>query len=369
MLAEDVRSDVDMPPFHKAMMDGFAVVAADTRGTPVVLPLIEEIPAGRAPKKRVTRGSCSRIMTGAPMPRGADAVVQVEHTEPAEGGVRILRGVVRGKHVAPRGEDARRGRKVLSKGHVVRAAEIGILATVGRVKVRVYRRPTCAVLVTGDELVAPGRRPGPGQIRNSNGFSLSAQLREMGLEARDLGVAGDDRSVLRRKIRRGLKNDVLVLSGGISAGKWDLVIPSLEAEGVRRSVYQVLIKPGRPFFVGTKGRTRVFAMPGNPVSAFVIFEVFVLPFLRRMMGWRDAERPVRNLKLGEAVRKKLPRMQYLPARIENGTATPLTWHGSADLFALADADGFVIVPIRKSYRRGARVGVMMLESQRNSKSG
>lgn len=359
VLAEDAASDIDMPPFDKAMMDGYAVVAADTRRVPVDLDVIEEIPAGRAPARRVGPGRASRIMTGAPVPPGADAVVQVEHTE---GNVRILRGVRRAQNVARRGEDVRAGQVVLRRGALLRPAELGILAAAGCASPLVYRRVSVAVLVTGDELVPPESKPGPGQIRNSNAHSISAQLRQIGIEAEDLGVARDEEEDLRRKIRAGLERDALILSGGVSAGKWDLVIPVLEGEGVTRAVYQVKIRPGRPFFVGAKGDRRVFALPGNPVSTFVIFEVFVRPFLLRWMGRKDAERPVRRMKLLQPLGDKAERVQYLPARVRGDGVEPLEWHGSADLFALARAQGFVVVPIGKAFKKGAVVDVLMLDA-------
>lgn len=360
-LAEDVASDLDLPPFDKAMMDGFAVVAADTPGD---LEVVEEIPAGRAPTKTVRRGQAAKIMTGAPLPNGADAVQQVEKTSEAGGRVRILEAVRPGQNVSPRGEDARAGEKVLRKGHVLRPAELGLLATVGRARVRVYRQPHGAMFSTGDELVEPPAIPGPGQIRNSNTYSVAAQMRAMGLACDVLPVAGDRVDEIRARIREGLRRDVLVISGGVSAGERDLVIPALEAEGVRCSLHQVKIRPGRPFTFGRRDRKVVFALPGNPVSTFVTFEVFVRPFLGRMMGLADASRVQVRARLLTALPKKAERTQYLPAVLERRggefAARVLPWHGSADLVTLTKANALAIQPLDTALAEGDAVEVMLV---------
>jgi len=355
VLAEDCASDVDMPPFDKAMMDGYAVRSADAGG----LEVIEEIPAGRMAVRAVRPGTCSKIMTGAPVPEGADAVQQVEKTRRDGALVTLLEPVRPRQNIAPRAQDLKAGDVVLKKGHLLRAAEIGTLATIGKTRVRVIAKPRVAVLATGDELVPPGERPGAGQIRNSNTFSIAAQVRGAGLECDDLGIVRDDREAIRAGIREGLKRDLLLISGGVSAGDWDLVIPALEAEGVTLRMHQVLIKPGRPFCFAP----RVFGLPGNPVSAFVIFEVFVRPYLGRMMG-ADLARPRVRARLETAVTRKIERVHYLPARVryeEGGYRAELVpWTGSADLVAVTRADGFVVVPIQTAYERGALVECMLL---------
>lgn len=365
VLAEEVNADADFPPFHRAMMDGYALIAADTTDGPVVLEIVEEIPAGRVPRRRIERGRCARIMTGAPLPEGADAVQQVEKTEPLDGRVRVLAPVSAGQNVAPRGSDMLRGARVLHIGQPIRPQEIAVLAAVGKTSVRIYRRPRCAMVVTGDELVDPSETPGPGRVRNTNGFSVAAQIRQIGLECDVIGRAPDRLEEIRGRVREGLERDVLVLSGGVSAGAWDLVIPALEAEGVRSVLHQVLLRPGRPFFFGTRGRKVAFGLPGNPVSSFVTFEVFVRPFLRRMMGHPAPERPRRTARLLEPLPKKADRVQMLPARVE-GTgehlvARPLPWQGSADIFALARANALAIQPRETPLEAGAGVEVVLLE--------
>jgi molybdopterin molybdotransferase len=350
ILAEACASDLDMPPFDKAMMDGYAVRSADAGP----LEVIEEVPAGKVPTREVGPGTCTKIMTGAPVPPGADAVQQVEKTSRDGDRVTLQAPVKPGQNIARRATDMRTGEVVLQPGHRIRAAEIGALAAIGRTRVRVQAKPRCAVLATGDELVPPEAKPGPGQIRNSNTSSISAQVRSLGLECDDLGVVRDDRDAIRAAIREGLKRDLLILSGGVSAGDWDLVIPALEAEGVRIAMHQVLIKPGRPFCFAPG----VFGLPGNPVSSFVIFEVFVRPYL-------GFPRPRIRARLESAVPQKIERVHYLPARVrfegEGYVAETVPWQGSADLFALTKANAFVVVPVQTTYTKGDRVECLMME--------
>ncbi|HVE40198.1 MAG TPA: gephyrin-like molybdotransferase Glp [Planctomycetota bacterium] len=356
VLAEDCASDLDMPPFDKAMMDGYAVRSEDAGP----LKVIEEIPAGKVPKSRVRSGTCAKIMTGAPVPAGADAVQQVEKTSREGDSVTLAAPVKPGQNIAPRATDMRKGEVVLRAGHRIRPADIGALAAIGKTRVRAAKGPTCAVVATGDELVPPSRKPGPGQIRNSNTASLRAQVEALGLECADLGIVPDDTKAIRAAIRKGLRHDLLILSGGVSAGSWDLVIPALQAEGIELKMHQVLIKPGRPFCFAP----RVFGLPGNPVSSFVIFEVFVRPYIGKLMGANLVRPRIRARLLGELPRK-IDRVHYLPAKVWNEgseyVAEPVPWQGSADLFALTKANGFVIVPIQTTYGKGDGVDCMLLD--------
>jgi len=355
VLREECKSDLDMPPFDKAMMDGYAVRSADAGP----LEVIEEVPAGKVPAREVGPGTCTKIMTGAPVPAGADAVQQVEKTSRDGNRVTLQAPVKPGQNIARRATDMRAGEVVLEAGHRLRAAEIGALAAIGRTRVLVEARPRCAVLATGDELVPPDQKPGPGQIRNSNTSSIRAQVEALGLECVDLGIVPDDLKRIRAAIRKGLKRDLLILSGGVSAGSWDLVIPALKAEGVELKMHQVLIKPGRPFCFAP----RVFGLPGNPVSSFVIFEVFVRPYLGKLMG-TDLVRPRIRARLRTELPKKIERVHYLPARVweegDGSVAEPVPWQGSADLFALTKANGFVVVPVDTAYEKGALVECMLL---------
>jgi molybdopterin molybdotransferase len=289
-LARDVKAREDIPPFTKATMDGYAVRAADTRPpakgpeVTVELEVLEDLPAGRRSRKTVGAGQAVRIMTGAPLPAGADAVVMVEHSEKREDRVVLRREVRSGDNIGLAGEDLKKGETALERGTLVGPAEIGMLAAAGLSCVAVARRPKLAVIATGDEIVEPGKRKRSGQIRNANGPALTAMAVEAGTEAVYLGIARDRQSSLAAKLRRAKASDILVLSGGVSVGDYDLVKNELEASGVRPKFWQVRIKPGKPVFFGIRGRQLVFGLPGNPTSAMVTFLLFVRPAVDRMLG-------------------------------------------------------------------------------------
>ena len=288
ILAADVRAGEAIPPFDRAAMDGYAVRSADTRPAgarePVELDVIEDRPAGRSSRKVVGPGQAVRIMTGAPMPKGADAVVMVENTAKAGRKVVIRTAADPGDHIGPAGEDVAKADLVLEKGRPLGPAELGMLAAVGRATVRVARRPLLAVVSTGDEIVEPGERRGPGKIRNANGYALSALAARSGAAAVYLGIARDDPASLRRALKKAGPADLLVLSGGVSVGDYDLVRNELVAAGVRPVFWQVRIKPGKPTFFGTRGRQLVFGLPGNPTSALVMFHLFVRPAIDIALG-------------------------------------------------------------------------------------
>jgi molybdopterin molybdotransferase len=369
VLAEDVASDLDSPPFDKALMDGYALRAADVAGAGgAVLAVVEEIPAGKTPEHGLGPGEAARIMTGAMLPAGADAVVMIEHTSPEAGqGVRICEtGVRPGQNVLRRGREMRRGEVVLAAGTLLRPQELGLLAALGRTRPRVYPRPTLAILSTGDELVEPDATPGPGQIRNSNATQLAAQAARAGAAARTLGIARDRLDSLRALIATGLQADVLVLSGGVSAGKLDLVPGVLQELGVRPVFHKVAMKPGKPLFFGVRDATLVFGLPGNPVSALIGFELFVRPALRLLLGREDAGLGLLPARLGADHRHKSDRPTYHPARLELAAegwrATPVDWFGSADLRAIAGANAFVLFTEgERDYRQGEAVSVLAPE--------
>ena len=353
VLREEVRADHDYPRFDKALMDGYAVIAADLRAAPRTLRVIEEIPAGADPERLLTvlPGSASRIMTGAPMPPGADAVLIVEDTEPVPGQPEAVRatGVVRpGDSVALRGTDIRAGTALLEPGDFIGPGEIGVLAACGRTVVSVGRRPRVAVLSTGDELVEPAQSPGPGRIRNSNGPLLTSLAVRAGADARYLGIAPDDEAALSRAIEEGLGDDLLVLSGGVSMGTRDLVAGGLRSLGIRILFDRVTIKPGRPFTFGRRGPTLVFGCPGNPVSAYVIFQVFVRPAIRKMMGFAEPVPERLRGRLETGVRQRPGRVGYHQARARwTGDAfgvTVLKTTGSADFVSCARGNVLAIMP-------------------------
>ena len=364
VLAEAVAADIDLPPFDKSAMDGYAVRRDDVARLPAELAMIEELPAGAAPTRALAPGACAKIMTGAPVPPGADAVIPVEDTEPLPGGrVRILRAGGR-PNICLRGEDTRRGATVLEPGHVVGPAEIGLLASVGRERVAVGRRPRVAVLATGDELVPPGAVPGPGEIRNSNSSILMAACRRAGVLADDLGVARDNKADLRARIGEGLRRDVLLVSGGISMGDWDLVPEVFDELGVAVRFSKVKMKPGKPTLFGTRGERLIFGLPGNPVSTLVAFRVLVWPALRKMMGHPEPAPPPIEAVLTDKASVRGDRMSFVPASLrhqgDRWQARTVETRGSADLVGFSRANALLALE-PGNYTPGTRVKALPLE--------
>ena len=358
VLAADITCDVDSPPFDKSQMDGFAVRATDTSNAPTTLHVIEELTAGNVPQRTVGPGQATRIMTGAPMPEGADAVVPIEQCDFAEGSdsVTVNSSPHSGAYVIGRGASMVKGETVLSAGTPLTAASMGLLAELGQARVPVFPRPMVGILATGDELVPVDESPGPGQIRNSNQTMLVAQVANTGAEPRPLGIARDERGDLKSKIAQGLECDVLCLSGGVSAGKLDLVPSELEAAGVRQVFHKANVKPGKPVWFGRldadrspDGRPRwIFGLPGNPVSSMVCFELFVRTALRRLMGITPEEPPTITVRLETPHSTRGDRPTYFPARlrwtVEGARVTPVNWQGSFDLRATAGANSMIAFP-------------------------
>jgi molybdopterin molybdotransferase len=368
VLAEDVASDLDMPPFDKSMMDGYAVRTVDLAAGPAVLAVVEEITAGRTPTVALGPGKTSRIMTGAPVPAGADAVVMIERCEAlGPDKVRVPGPIAAGTNVSPRGRELTAGETVLRPGSLLRPQETGLLALVGRPNVRAHPAPEVAVLSTGDELVGVDAKPGPGQIRNSNGPMLFAQVANAGGRPRDLGIAIDDADRLRAAITDGLRSPVLILSGGVSAGKLDLVPDVLRGLGVEAHFHKIRMKPGKPLFFGTRGETLVFGLPGNPVSSFVCFELFVRPALRRLRGLPAAPPVFVPLPLAAEFAYETDRPTYHPARVEldagGEQVQVVPWLGSPDVRALTAANALVLLSEgNHAYRAGQRLPVLRLDA-------
>ncbi|HUL76257.1 MAG TPA: gephyrin-like molybdotransferase Glp [Vicinamibacteria bacterium] len=348
VLAEDVLAPADLPPFDRAAMDGYAVRSDDVASVPVALEVVGEVRAGQWPDLSVGSGQAARIMTGAPVPPGADAVQQVEKTQPLdEFRVTILAAVSEGANVAPRGSEVRAGDVVLPRGRAIDPPAVAVLASAGKARVRVARPPVVAVLVTGDEIVDVSAAPGRAQVRNSNGPALAAAARLAGAEVRLLGVAPDRQEAIEAALRAGLAADVLVVSGGVSAGDYDLVEPALLDLGARLLFTTVAIKPGAPLVFGRLGEALVFGLPGNPVSAQVTFDLFVRPALLKMQGARVLGRPRVVVELRAALTNRSGRKSHVPARVrfESGrlVARPVRSMGSGDLAAHARANALVVI--------------------------
>lgn len=365
VLAENVAADVDMPPFDRAMMDGYALRAADARLAPVALRVAGEVRAGQHPSRALEPGQAVRVMTGAPLPPGADAVQQVEKTRPEAGQVVLLEPVEPGQNVAPLASEVRAGQSVLAQGLVLDPSAVAVLASFGVSRPRVGRRPSLALLVTGDELVDVNERPHAGRIRNSNGYALAAQAASAGAQVRALGVVRDEQPAIEEALRRGLAADVLAVSGGVSEGVYDLVEPALARCGVELLFTKVAIKPGAPLVFGRRGATLVFGLPGNPVSAQVTFDVFVRAALLRLQGARSVSRPRVLAELLAPLRNRSRRTAYLPVRLRFAdgrfAAHPLPSRGSADVVAHAGANALVILaPERELARAGERAEALLL---------
>jgi len=378
ILAQDVESDIDMPAFNKSTRDGFACRREDLANE---LTMVESIPAGYIPKKTIGPNQCSKIMTGGVVPSGADCVIMKEYVEIlSENTVRFV-GEETEDNISQKGEDIRTGDIVLRKGTRLEPQHIAILASVGNVQPMVALRPRIAVMATGDELVEPASKPGPGQTRNSNSFQLVAQVQKMGLTATNYGVAGDSAGHIDSIFKKGAsENDVVIISGGVSVGDLDLVPVILRQNGIELLFEKIAVKPGKPTVFGilAAGEARLprarlprarlprvlyggqvsyggqasggtwsekvycFGLPGNPVSSFVLFEILVKPFLYKLMGHNYSPPNVR-LPLGESLRRReTTRQRWLPVAItETGTVRPVEYHGSAHINSLSCADGLV----------------------------
>lgn len=374
LLAADLRSPVDVPPWDNSAMDGYAVRAADTADGEVELRLVEMIGAGRPGTRRVEPGTAVGITTGAPLPEGADAVVMVEDTDGArEGTVRIRGRATVGRHVRPRGDDVRKGDLVLPAGHPFDAASVGLVASLGLSRVPVRRRPVVAVLSTGDEVVPPGCPLGPGQIWSSNNASLVGLVREAGAVAVDHGIAPDDPAALRAALGACLRDaDAVLTTGGVSVGAYDHVKEVMADLGVAMDFWKVRMKPGKPLAFGRVRRggreVPVFGLPGNPVSCMVSFLQFVRPWLRTAMGDPRPFLPVVPARCGEDLRDGPGRARFVRVRL---TVGPEGWiaheagnPSSGALSTLARAHGLLLLaPDEPAPRAGDPVRVQLLSSR------
>jgi len=344
------------------------VRAADLGDGRAMLPVAAEVMAGQTPPP-LPAGQAIRIMTGAPIPAGADAVVRVEQTKLLDDGrVRFETSPPKpGQSILRRAAEMAAGDAVLQPGTVLTPQILGLLASVGRKSAKVIPRPTLAVLATGDELVEAPQKPGPGQLRNSNGPMLVAQAVRAGADAKNLGIARDDRAHLRSLIEQGLQSDVLALAGGVSMGQRDLVPGELAELSVAAHVHQIAMKPGKPFFFGTRGEKLVFGLPGNPVSAFCCFELFVRPALRKLAGHANPGPDWGWAKLFDEFKHSSDRPTYHPALLwnsgETSFAKPVEWFGSPDLRALSRADALLRLPAgAHTFPAGQRLPVLSLGS-------
>jgi molybdopterin molybdotransferase len=366
VLAEDAIADRDYPPFHRSTRDGYAVRCADLSSLPALLRMVGEVRAGEHFAGKIAPGQCVQIMTGAPLPPGADAVVMIEHTRVRDSQVEVQQAVDRWDNVVRQGSEAAAGSTVLRRGRRLGAGEMGLLASLGKANVNVFRRPSVAILPTGDELVQVEQSPEWFQIRNSNAVSLAAQVAAAGGIPRPLGIARDEKTALRNLIEEGLGTELLLLSGGVSAGKYDFVEQVLREIGAEFYFQSVAIRPGKPLVFGRARESFFFGLPGNPVSTFVTFELFARPAIG-MLGGAEFESPIfLRARLAKPFRQKPGLTAFLPARVALQNAHPVVdlvgWQGSGDLVGVAAANCFLVVhPAQTELAAGDWVDVLRKE--------
>jgi len=360
ILAEDVRSDMDFPPFNKSAMDGFACRRADLSNA---LAVVETIPAGYVPQKTIGINQCSKIMTGGMVPNGADCVVMKEDVEEsAENAIRFV-GDKTADNICQKAEDVKAGDIVLHRGIRLKPQHIAVLASAGNTQPLVAKKPNIAVIATGSELVEPSSKPALSQIRNSNSFQLAAQIENMGAAATNYGVAGDTADEIDIVFKKAVRqSDIVIVSGGVSVGDFDFVPAVLRQNGINLLFEKIAMQPGKPTVFGVSGETYCFGLPGNPVPTFVLFEILVKPFIYKIMG-HDYEPLNIQMPLEDSlINRKTKRQRWLPVVItEKGTVKPVEYHGSAHISSLCSADGLVNMDVGVvEIKKGTSIAVRLI---------
>ncbi|MCD6485988.1 MAG: molybdopterin molybdotransferase MoeA [Syntrophobacterales bacterium] len=374
IIGEDVYAPRNIPPRDNSAMDGYALKSKDITGAgpdnPVILNVIEDIPAGYTPQKTVGSGEAARIMTGAPVPEGADAVVMVEETKSDDAGVRIYAEAAEGQNIRYAGEDVRDGDLVIRAGTLLRPAETGMLSALGCSFVRVYQKPMVALIATGDELIGIDGAGSPGKIVNSNSYSLAAQVMECGGIPLQIGIAKDNRDDLTAKFRDALRADIIVSSAGVSVGDYDFVKDVMEDIGIKIEFWQVAERPGKPMTFGTREGKPVFGLPGNPVSSMITFEQYVRPAILKMTGHKDIFRKIIRAKLAEDIKKKKGLRYFIRGRVRNQGESVIVEttgeQGSGILKSMVLANCIIIIPEDMDFvRAGSEVMVQILDNSQD----
>lgn len=342
VLAMNIKADMDMPPFSRSAMDGYACRQEDL-GKP--LKIIEEIPAGKNPQKKIMAGQCAKIMTGAPIPEGSDWVVMVENTSINETGLIVVSENGKNPNIRQKGEYIRKGQVIIPEGTRITKQHVGIMAMAGILQPEVFNKPSVGIISTGSELVPVGRQPEISQIRNSNGPQLIAQLQDLRINATDYGIITDHRSLIKDTLEMAIEeNDVVLISGGVSAGDYDYVPSILEEIGFSILMHKMKVRPGKPLLFAESGNRVVFGIPGNPVSTFVQFEMLIRPFLLKKMG---SDNPENLWKMPMGIdfdHKAGPLRYFLPVKFDGNGVIPLLYHGSGHLTAYSEASGILVIP-------------------------
>lgn len=370
VIGEDIYAGRDIPPKDNSAMDGYALRREDTLGAspekPATLDVTEEIPAGAIPTKRIGPGQAARIMTGAPLPEGADAVVRMEDTHKDGPRVHIFTEAAPGQHIRAAGGDVREGDMVIPRGSVMRPAGVGMLASLGRSFIPVHQRPLVAVITTGDELADIDDPPSPWQIVNSNSYSLAALVRDCGAIPLRIGIARDSREDLTAKFRSAMRADLIISTGGVSVGDYDLVKEIMQTEGNHMQFWQVAMKPGRPLAFGALGTVPVIGLPGNPAASMVAFEQFIRPAILKMMGHTNLFRRTVPARIDENIEKKAGSMHFIRALIRrdgDGYAVVTAGEqGSGILKSMVRANGLIVLPEdATAVKAGEMVRVQLLD--------
>lgn len=356
--ARDVFSDIEIPPFNKSAMDGYAYCSDDVSPE---FKVVEIVPAGSFPTKKISHGECSKIMTGAQIPEGADSVVRVENTTESSGIMKIVFKDI-STNICYRGEDIHAGDIVVQRGTIITPQIMGILASVGCAVVEVAKKPIVGIIATGKELVAPGEKVGPAQIRNSNSYQLAGQIIRCSAEPRLYGIAGDNEDDITKKFTMACEEcDIVLLSGGVSMGDLDLVPGILKKRGVEFKFEKIAVKPGKPTVFGLRGKTYVFGLAGNPVSTFVIFELLVRPLIESISGLKLVPRLIRGILAADVRSKPSKRTMFIPVFIDaENSVMPVKYHGSAHLNAYSYANGILEIQQLATLKKGDSVYVRQL---------
>jgi molybdopterin molybdotransferase len=360
ILAENVKSSVMMPPFNKSAVDGYAFTYKDLGNVPAELRYIGLIEAGDSFNVKPRTGDCVKIMTGAAVPHGFDSIIMIEDTEFHGDRVTLKKKIKQGDNISWKGEDLKKDKIVLRKGKEILGPEVMVAASLGREKIKVYKKPAVSVLNTGNEIVNPPGKLSGNTIYNSNGPLLVSFFKNLHLEVNYLGIAKDTEPILYDKIKEGLKSDVLLISGGVSVGDYDLVPYVLKKAGVKILFHTVKIKPGKPVLVGRKGNTVVFGLPGNPNSNYLACHIFIVPAIKKIMGYDDYRLKVKQGIINADLSNTKGRIHFVLTKIEHigdeYYLNPVKSHGSADVPSLSESDGFMILHEDTAYyKKGSKL--------------